>query len=205
MYYLIFYQMLLRMLENVAFIPQIKWDCRSKEGIYVGYHTEHQTHLVRFPDGTHCDTTDMEFNEIFDDTYRPRGLMTNKGSHENRNKDGSPSLLHAASGNPCLVPENSSCDDDLIVNEPTEEHEFVEVKRKRKRPLTPTKPSLATPPFRKRASAAVTTPPFQLSPVPVESDSEPNSESSLSSEGELPEAPAASQKGTNARNAEQAD
>jgi len=81
-----------------------KWEYRSKEGIYVGYHQENQTHVVRFPDGKHADTTDMEFNELFDPTYLPRGLMTDHDSYQHRDEEGKPRLVHQVNGNPFKVP-----------------------------------------------------------------------------------------------------
>ena len=75
-----------------------KWDVRTKEGIYVGYHCANKTHIVRFPDGSHTDTTDVEFNELFDPTYMPKGMMATKDSYLNRHKDGSPRLVHQATG-----------------------------------------------------------------------------------------------------------
>jgi len=41
-----------------------KWEYRSLEGTYMGYKTEHKTHLVRLKDGEHVDYWDVEFNEL---------------------------------------------------------------------------------------------------------------------------------------------
>ena len=138
-----------------------KWGYRAKEGIYMGYKTDHETHLVRFPDGKHVDCTDMEFNELFDETYLPRGLKTTKNSYLNRKEDGSPSLTHTATGNPFLAPEQQEIETgENEARGDTGQYEIVLKKRKlnMKRPL---------------------------SPVPVESDDEP--ESDAEDENVLPE------------------
>ena len=93
-----------------------KWDDRSEEGIYVGYHIDNNTHIVRMPDGSHKDTTDVEFNEMFEPTFRPKGLMTTRASYLNRKADGRPRLLHQATDEWYETPSESS--DSEIVRAP---------------------------------------------------------------------------------------
>ena len=85
-----------------------KWDYRSEEGIYVGYNVDNATHIIRMPDGSHKDTTDVEFNEMFEPTYRPKGLMTSRASYLNRGPNGEPQLIHQATGEPYDSPDEDA-------------------------------------------------------------------------------------------------
>ena len=83
-----------------------KWAYRPREGIYMGWKVDHETYLVRFTDGKHVDCTDVEFNELFEETFHPQGMKTTAESYRKRNKDGSPPLFHTLSGKPAHQQEN---------------------------------------------------------------------------------------------------
>ena len=115
----------------------------------------HHTHMVRFPDGSHTDTTDIEFNELFEETFLPRGLKTTKASYHNRNDDGSPALVHAVTGNPYLAPVASSTESDSDFDVADRSYEVKRVRKvhfnKETAPYTP-EPFSQSPVLRDSAS-----------------------------------------------------
>ena len=119
-----------------------KWAYRSREGMYMGWKVDHETHLVRFADGKHVDCTDVEFNELFEETFHPQGMKTTSESYRKRNKDGSPPLFHTVSGKLAHQHDAKDLNEDTASPRETEEFEIVVERKRRKRqrnaePLSP--------------------------------------------------------------------